>query len=125
MTNSNRPAGLIQRDRKLLQKRHDARRTVKTYEQWLRWFLRVHGMRHPREMGGAGVNTFLSHRAVEWVVLTPEEVRAVLDRFDGVVALVAALLPQPRQQLHQIAGPRAGIQLGANQAVPGGFHRIQ
>jgi hypothetical protein len=35
-----RPPGLIQRYREKLQARHDARRTVKTYEQWLRRFLR-------------------------------------------------------------------------------------
>jgi hypothetical protein len=32
-----RPAGLIQRYREELQARHYARRTVDTYEQWLRW----------------------------------------------------------------------------------------
>jgi site-specific recombinase XerD len=60
-----RPAGLIQRYREELQARHYARRTVKTYEQWLRRFLRFHGMRHPREMGSAEVNAFLTHLAVE------------------------------------------------------------
>ncbi len=44
--------------------RHYARRTVKTYEQWLRRFLRFHAMRHPREMGSAEVNAFLNHLAV-------------------------------------------------------------
>jgi len=106
---------------------------VSTYEQWLRRFLRFHHRRHPREMGSAEVNAFLSHLAVERqvsastqnqalaallflyrelldrdlalegvvrarkrprlpVVLTPEEVRAVLQRLDGVEALVAGLL---------------------------------
>jgi integron integrase len=60
-----RPAGLIQRYREELQARHYARRTVNTYEQWLRRFLRFHGMRHPREMGSAEVNAFLTHLAVE------------------------------------------------------------
>ena len=46
-----KPPGLIQRYRELLQTRHYARRTVKTYEQWLRRFLRFHHLRHPREMG--------------------------------------------------------------------------
>jgi integron integrase len=65
MTNPNSPPGLIQRYREELQARHYARRTVKTYEQWLRRFLRFHGMRHPREMGSAEVNAFLTHLAVE------------------------------------------------------------
>lgn len=45
-----RAPGLIQRYRELLQTRHYARRTVKTYEQWLRRFLRFHRIRHPREL---------------------------------------------------------------------------
>jgi integron integrase len=60
-----RPPGLIQRYREELQARHYARRTVKTYEQWLRRFLRFHAMRHPRTMGSAEVNAFLRHLAVD------------------------------------------------------------
>ncbi|MCP9816483.1 integron integrase [Synechococcus sp. GreenBA-s] len=65
MPSDPRPPGLIQRYREELQVRHYARRTVKTYEQWLRRFLRFHGRRHPREMGSAEVNAFLSHLAVD------------------------------------------------------------
>jgi len=64
MAAATQPPGLIQCYRELLQTRHYARRTVKTYEQWLRRFLRFHGMRHPREMGSTEVNAFLSHLAV-------------------------------------------------------------
>jgi integron integrase len=133
MTNPPRTAGLIQRYREELQVRHYARRTVMTYEQWLRRCLRFHGLRHPREMGSAEVNAFLSHLAVVRqvspstqnqalaallflyrellgmdldlegvvrarsrrrlpVVLTAQEVRAVLQRLEGSVALVAGLL---------------------------------
>jgi hypothetical protein len=60
-----RPQGLIQRYREELQSRHYARRTVETYEQWLRRFLRFHQLRHPREMGSNEVNAFLTHLAVE------------------------------------------------------------
>ena len=65
MTPQAKPTGLIHRYRELLQTRHYARRTVKTYEQWLRRYLRFHGLRHPREMGSAEVNAFLTHLAVE------------------------------------------------------------
>jgi integron integrase len=64
MTSPPRTAGLIQRYREELQVRHYARRTVKTYEPWLRRYLRFHGLRHPREMGSAEVKAFLSHLAV-------------------------------------------------------------
>lgn len=65
MTNQARPPGLIQRYREELQVRHFARRTVSSYEQWLRRFLRFHQMRHPRQMGEAEINAFLSHLATE------------------------------------------------------------
>ncbi len=60
-----RPPGLIQHYREALQARHYARRTVETYVQWLRRFLRHHQLRHPREMGSEEVNAFLTHLAVE------------------------------------------------------------
>ncbi len=60
-----RPPGLIQRYREELQVRHYARRTVSSYEQWVRRFLRFHRMRHPRTMGEAEINAFLSHLATE------------------------------------------------------------
>ena len=44
---------------------HYARRTVSSYEHWLRRFLRFHRLRHPREMGKAEINAFLSHLATE------------------------------------------------------------
>jgi integron integrase len=65
MSAAGKPPGLIQGYRELLQTRHYARRTVKAYEQWLRRFLRFHSLRHPREMGSAEVNAFLTHLAVE------------------------------------------------------------
>jgi site-specific recombinase XerD len=63
LASPNQPPGLIQRYREELQVRHYASRTVSSYEQWLRRFLRFHRMRHPREMGDAEINAFLSHLA--------------------------------------------------------------
>ena len=62
---ASRAPGLVERYREELQARHCARRTVEAYAQWLRRFLRFHGMRHPRQMGSDEVNGFLSHLAVE------------------------------------------------------------
>ena len=36
---------------------------MSSYEHWLRQFLRFHRMRHPRAMGEAEINAFLSHLA--------------------------------------------------------------
>lgn len=134
MASPNQPPGLIQRYREELQVRHYARRTVSSYEHWLRRFLRFHQLRHPREMGEVEINAFLSHLATEErvsastqnqalaallflyrtvlggdvgnlegvirarrrqrlpVVLTVDEVRAVLGHLGGAEALVAQLL---------------------------------
>ncbi len=43
-------------------------RTAQTYEHWVRRFLRFHGMRSPRGMGGEEVTGFLSHLATEMKV---------------------------------------------------------
>ena len=53
----------MDRYREELQVRHYARRTISSYAQWVKRFLRFHGMRHPREMGEQEINAFLSHLA--------------------------------------------------------------
>jgi integron integrase len=53
----------------VVRRRHLARRTEKAYWMWIMAFLRFHrgsdGWRHPRSMGAAEVEAFLSHLAVE------------------------------------------------------------
>jgi integron integrase len=99
MANTPRPPGLIQRYREELQARHAAKRTVATYEQWLRRFLRFHGRRHPREMGSGEVNAFLTHLAVDLQVSPSTQNQALSallflyrELLDGVEALVAGVL---------------------------------
>lgn len=87
--------------------RHYARRTVKTYEQWLRRFLRFHGRRHPREMGSAEVNAFLSHLAVDLQVSASTQNQAL-----------AALLFLYRELLERDLELEGGA--GADQAAPAG-----
>jgi integron integrase len=114
--------------------RHYSRSTEQAYAQWVRRFVLFHGKRHPRELGAADVERFLTHLAVDSrvaastqnqalnalvflyrevlrmeapvlesvvrarkpkrlpVVLTRDEVRAVLAELHGTCWLVAALL---------------------------------
>ncbi len=125
---------LLKRVRQALQARHMSRRTEEAYVAWIRRFIFFHGKRHPAEMGGPEVTSFLTSLAVDghvaastqnqalsallflyrdvldvdlpWldgivrakrperlpVVLTRDEVRAVLQRLDGVPRLMACLL---------------------------------
>jgi integron integrase len=114
--------------------RHLSLRTEQQYVYWIRWFVRHHGRRHPRQMGAAEVQAFLSMLATErrvsasthnqalsallflyravlghdlpWldglqrprrpqrlpVILTVDEVRAVIGAMEGTHALLARLL---------------------------------
>jgi integron integrase len=117
-----------------LRSRHYSRRTEQAYCLWVRRFVRFHELRHPREMGAAEINAFLTHLAVADnvsastqnqalsallflyrhvlgrpvgelgdvvrarvashvpVVLTRDEVRAILAELDGESRLLAALM---------------------------------
>jgi len=117
--------------------RHYSRRSEDAYVQWIRRYVRFHGLQHPAELGATNIAQFLSNLAVEGgvsastqnqalaallflygtvfekpvgqlealvrarrpprlpVVLTREEVRAVLARLEGAPALVARLLMAP------------------------------
>lgn len=44
---------------------HYSRATEKTYTYWIRYFIRQQGMRHPRDMGAAEVEAFLSYLATQ------------------------------------------------------------
>jgi integron integrase len=55
--------GLLGEVRRRLRVKHYSLRTEKAYLQWIRRYIRQHGMRHPREMGGVEVEAFLSRLA--------------------------------------------------------------
>jgi integron integrase len=125
---------LLDQVRDRIRLKHYSIRTEQSYVEWVRRFVLFHGRRHPRELGHAHVESFLTHLAVEgnvaaatqnqaksallflykevlgtelaWldgvqsakrparlpVVLTPEEVIAVLHRVDGTRGLILRLL---------------------------------
>jgi hypothetical protein len=56
---------LLDQLRERLRYLHYSLRTEKNYVYWVRWFVRWHGVRHPREMGGKEVEAFLSMLANE------------------------------------------------------------
>lgn len=56
---------LIDEVRRQVRVRHYSFSTERTYVYWTRFFVRFHGLRHPREMGASEVEAFLSHLATE------------------------------------------------------------
>ena len=129
-----RPPKLLDQLREALRLRHYSLRTEESYADWARRFILFHGKRHPKDLGVAEVQAFLSHLAVArqvsastqnqakaallflykqvlgvdlpWlnevvqakerrrlpVVLSPGEVRSLLDQLEGTMGLAAALL---------------------------------
>lgn len=128
------PPRLLDQMRDRLRRLHYSLRTEETYCDWVRRFVLFHDRRHPRDLGAAEVEAFLTHLAVvgkvsastqnqalsallflyrqvlqvdlPWldgvvrakvskrlpVVLTREEVQAILSHMQGTPALFASLL---------------------------------
>jgi len=133
-TSTNSPPKLLDQVRGKIRLKHYSIRTEQAYADWIKRFILFFGKRHPRELGAADVERFLTHLAVEgkvaastqnqaksallflyrevleiefpWldniekakapkrlpVVLTRQEVQAVLSRLQGTHWLIASLL---------------------------------
>lgn len=59
------PPKLLTRMREHLRTRHYSLRTETAYVDWARRFILFHGKRHPKDMGAAEVEAFLTYLAVE------------------------------------------------------------
>ena len=59
------PKKLLDQMRESLRTRHYSLRTEDAYVEWIRRFILFHNKRHPREMGSAEIEAFLTHLAVE------------------------------------------------------------
>jgi len=60
-----KPIRLLEQVRNKIRARHFSFRTEKTYLQWIRRYIRFHGLKHPRELGGPEVEAFLTSLAVD------------------------------------------------------------
>ena len=56
---------LLEQVRQSLRVKHYSLRTEEAYLYWIRYFIRFHNKRHPREMSGKEVEAFLTHLAVD------------------------------------------------------------
>jgi len=84
---------LLDRLREALLSRHYSRRTERAYCYWVKRFNFFHNVRHPAEMAEPEINAFLTHKPRHLpVVMTREEVKAVLRCLDGDKRLMASLM---------------------------------
>lgn len=58
------PPKLLDQVRSEIRKRHYSLRTEQSYTHWIKRYILFHGKRHPREMGAAEIEAFLSDLAV-------------------------------------------------------------
>ncbi|HET7527445.1 MAG TPA: integron integrase [Burkholderiaceae bacterium] len=70
------PQTLLARLRHALRVRHYSIRTEQAYVDWVRRFVLFHGKRHPRDLGAAEVQAFLTHLAVDRSVASPTQNQA-------------------------------------------------
>ena len=57
------PRRLLDQVRERVRYLHYSLRTEEAYVHWIRAFVRFHGLRHPRDMGGPQAEAFLSRLA--------------------------------------------------------------
>jgi site-specific recombinase XerD len=60
----NLPPKLLDQVRERIRVKHCSIRTETSYVQWVKRFILFHGKRHPKELGAAEVEAFLTHLAV-------------------------------------------------------------
>jgi integrase len=56
---------LLDQVRAAIRRLNYSRRTEEAYVHWIKRYIYFHGKRHPRDLGAAGVEAFLSHLATE------------------------------------------------------------
>ena|SRR2546425_8393763 len=71
---------LLDQVRERMRVKHYSLRTEEAYVHWIRRFILHHGKRHPRDLGAAEVETFLSHLATEGRVSASTQNQALAAR---------------------------------------------
>jgi len=65
MNQPSKPKKLLDQYRERIRLKQYSPRTEKTYAQWVREYILFHDKRHPREMGVAEINQFITHLVTE------------------------------------------------------------
>ena len=81
------PPGLLEVARDKMRLRHLAFRTEQAYLQWIRRYVHFHQRRHPRDLGAADVEAFLTHLAVTRKVSASTQRQALLFLYRSVLAI--------------------------------------
>jgi len=125
MPDTPRPKKLLDRMRDSLRTQHYSIRTENAYVDWARRFILFHGKRHPKDMGQAEVQAFLTHLAVEQHVAASTQNQAlsallylyrnVLEKPLEAVDVVRARKPQrlpvvlTKAEAQRVIGAMSGV----------------
>jgi integron integrase len=88
--------------RRALRLRHYSRRTEEAYVSWIRRFIRYHDLRHPRELGEAEIERFLSELAEFGRVSASTQTQAL----SALLFLYRDVLRRPPSQLQGLVRAR-------------------
>ena len=86
-----KPVKLLDKLRNAIRARHYSPRTEKAYVYWVRFFIRFHKLRHPREMSEPEVSNFLTYLAVNRQVSASTQNQAL----NAIVFLYKCILGKP------------------------------
>ncbi len=93
--------------RRAIRVRHYSRRTEEAYVQWIRRFVRFHGLKHPVELGEAEVARFLSHLAEEGAVAAATQNQAA----SALQFLYQEVLRRPFARPERVVRARESVRL--------------
>lgn len=101
-----RSSRLLDQLRERIRYAHYSLRTEKTYVYWVRFFIRFHRLRHPKEMGAAEIQAFLSFLANDRKVAPSthrQALAAILYLYKEVLDIRLPWMDEigrPRQRIH-------------------------
>lgn len=98
-----RPRKLLDQVRDVIRLKHYSYRTEQSYVGWIRRYILFHNKQHPKDMGGAEVEAFLTHLAVEGHVSASTQNQA----FSALLFLYRNVLNQDLGALDAIRAKRS------------------
>ena len=102
-----RPKKLLDQVRETIQLKHYSARTGETYIGWIKRYILFHSKRHPRELGAAEIEAFLTYLAVDQRVAASTQNQAL-----------CALLFLYREVLHQDLGDIQAVRAKRTHRLP-------
>jgi hypothetical protein len=86
-----RPQKLLDHVREAIRLKHDSLHTAQAYVTWIKRYMFFHDKRHPKDMGAADIEAFLTHLAVQQKVAASTQNQAL----SALLFLYRDVLRQP------------------------------